>query len=73
MLLVELIKHYAGRHRTDKAIMSYLNTEDVIAKFDPDIQVEDITEEWIMRFKEYAGSKHVGNIKRVIKHTCICK
>ncbi|CEA16462.1 hypothetical protein ING2E5B_1716 [Fermentimonas caenicola] len=73
MLLVESLKIYAGTHRTSKAIYSYLETEDMVAKFDAYIQVEDITEEWIMRFKEYAGSKHVGNIKRVIKHTCICK
>jgi hypothetical protein len=48
MLLVESLKIYAGTHRTSKAIYSYLETEDMVAKFDAYIQVEDITEEWIM-------------------------
>lgn len=67
MLLVELIKHYAGRHKTDKAILNYLNTEDVIAKFDPDIHVENITDEWLVNFGNFAGEKHVRNVSKAIK------
>lgn len=48
MLLVELIKHYAGRHKTDKAILNYLNTEDVIAMLDSYIHVENVTDEWLL-------------------------
>lgn len=71
MLLVESIKQYAGTHKTDKALLSYLNTEDQVAKFDVYINTEDVTEEWIIRFKNFAGPTHAGNVRKVLKHTGI--
>lgn len=69
MLLVECIKQYAGTHKTDKTILSYLNTEHQVSKFDVHIHTEDITEEWIIRFKNFAGSTHERNVRKVLKHT----
>ncbi len=69
MLLVELIKHYAGRHRTDKAILGYLDTEDQVARFDVGVQVEDVSEEWIIRFAMYAGEDHARRVRKVVHHS----
>jgi hypothetical protein len=66
MNLVDAIKEYAFRLKTDKALLSYLDTEDMVARFDACVHVEDVTEEWICRFGEFAGRKHVGNVRRVI-------
>ncbi len=68
MLLVELLKQYAGMHRSDKTILSYLNTEHVVAKYDPGINIEDITEEWLMDFLIFAGAKETKNVKKAMKH-----
>ena len=67
MLLVELIKHYAGRHKTDKAILNYLNTEDVIAMLDSYIHVENVTDEWLLSCELLSKTSIFGtsnNLKR---------
>ena len=69
MLLVESLKQYAGLHKTDKAILSYLNTEYHVAQFDVCIHTENVTEEWILKFKDFAGGRHAGNVRRVLKHS----
>ena len=68
MLLVESIKQYACRLKTDKALLSYLDTEDLVARYDPDVTVDSVTDEWLSRFKGYAGEKHAGNVKKVLNH-----
>ena len=57
MLLVESIKQYAGRLKTDKALLSYLDTEDLVAGYDPGVTVESVT---------YAGEKHARNVRKVL-------
>lgn len=69
MLLVELIKQYAGRHKTDKAILGYLNTEDQVARFDVGVQVEDVDDEWISRFQVFAGKDHARRVRKVVHHS----
>jgi hypothetical protein len=66
MLLVESIKRYAGRLKTDKALLSYLDTEDLVARYDPDVTVDSVTDEWLSRFKGYAGEKHARNVRKVL-------
>lgn len=68
MKLAELLKLYAGQHKTNRSILNYLETETKIAHFDPDVDVENVTEEWFARFEDFAGEKHAGNVRRVIKH-----
>lgn len=71
MKLVELIKQYAGTHRTDKALLSYLETETKVAHFDPEVEIENVTDEWMLRFGKFAGMNHVGNVKKVLKYFTI--
>lgn len=68
MLLVELLKRYAGTHKSDKSILSYLNTEHAVAKYDPNINIEDITEDWLLHFQIYAGAKEANNVKKAMRH-----
>lgn len=68
MKLAEAIKLYAGTRRTDQSLFRYLETETKIAHFDPDVDVENITEEWFALFKDFAGKKHAGNVRRAMKN-----
>jgi len=69
MLLVELIKQYAGRHKTDKAILGYLDTEDQVARFDVGVEVGDVDDEWISRFQVFAGEDHARRVRKVVNHS----
>lgn len=68
MLLVKSIKQYAGRLKTDKALLSYLGTEDLVARYDPGVTVDGVTDEWLSGFKRYAGEKHARNVRKVLNH-----
>jgi len=68
MLLVELLKEYAGRHKTDQAIYKYLDTEDQVVRFDTYIRAEEVTDEWIQRFSDVAGKDHARRVRKVIKY-----
>lgn len=67
MLLVELIKQYAGQHKTDRSILNYLETETEVAHFDPYIDMERVTDEWLIRFRRHAGTVHARRIRKAIE------
>lgn len=68
MLLAESIKNYACRYKTDKALFSYLETEHEVVMFDPGVHVENITAEWLEKFRNHSGMKHVRNVRKVVKN-----
>ncbi|MGB4340746.1 MAG: hypothetical protein WBJ59_02310 [Dysgonamonadaceae bacterium] len=42
-------------------LLNYPETGNTVARVDAYVNVEDITEEWISGFGEFAGRKHYGN------------
>jgi len=68
MLLAELVKSYAGSNKSDKALLSYLETEHEVVRFDPGVNVADVTEEWIGKFEKFAGAKHARNVRKAVKN-----
>jgi len=68
MKLVEAITQYARGLKTDKAILSYLNTEDEVARYNSTVEVHEISELWLHDFEKQSDIKHVQNIKKVVKH-----
>lgn len=71
MLLVDAIKQYAGIKKTDKTLLRYLETETEVAHFDPGVEIENVTEEWITRFGNFSGKKHIKNVNKVVKYFSI--
>ncbi len=68
MLLIDAIKEYAGQHKTDRAIYGYLDTEDLAVRFDVGVRVEDVNEEWLRRFRNFAGADHARRVQKVVKY-----
>lgn len=68
MILIDAIKEYAGQHKTDRTVYGYLDTEDQVAKFDVSIRVEDVNEEWLQRFREFAGKEHARRVQKVVNY-----
>ena len=68
MKLVEAIKLYAMGIKTDKTLLDFLNTEHEVAMYDPSIDVEDISNSWLVYFAHAAGEKHAKNVRKVLRH-----
>ena len=68
MKLVEAIKVYARDIKTDKALLDYLYTEHEVAMYDPSVEVEDISNSWLVYFEHFAGEKHAKNVRKVLRH-----
>lgn len=68
MKLVEAIKIYALGIKTDKTLLDFLNTEHEVAMYDPSIDVEDISNSWLVYFAHAAGEKHAKNVRKVLRH-----
>ena len=68
MKLVEAIKDYARNIKTDKTLLDYLYTEHEVAMYDPSVEVEDVSNSWLVYFAHVAGKKHADNVRKVIKH-----
>ncbi len=68
MKLVEAIKIYCREIKTDKTLLSYLNTEYEVAMYDPQVDVADISNSWLVYFAHAAGEKHANNVKKVLRH-----
>ena len=68
MRLVEAIKIYAMGIKTDKTLLDFLYTEHEVAMYDPSIDVEDISNSWLVYFAHAAGEKHAKNVRKVLRH-----
>ena len=67
MKLVEAIKTYARGIKSDSTLLDYLYTEHEVAMYHPTVDVEDVTNSWIVYFAHVAGEKHAKNVRKVLK------